>query len=257
MADMLTVSDTLEDYLEAISGIIAKKGVARVRDIAKTLSVHKSTVSSALKSLSEKGLVNHSPYELITLTPRGRNMAEEVVRKHKLISRFLEEVLLVEESMAEANACRMEHVLDKEVMERLQLFAKFVKECPRAGENWLARFRYYFQHGGQLPSDDSIVEQWLGDFSQSLAQRKQEEKQEKVMTTLDQLKAGQIGKIVRVRAAGAVKRRIVDMGVVRGSPIEVIKVAPLGDPIEVKVKGYNLSLRKEEAQGITVEPEHS
>jgi len=255
MADMLTVSDTLEDYLEAISRLIAEKGVARVRDIAKTLSVHKSTVSSALKSLSEKGLVNHSPYELITLTPRGRNMAEEVVRKHKLISRFLEEVLLVEESMAEANACRMEHVLDKEVMERLQLFAKFVKECPRAGEDWLGRFGYYFEHGGKPAANESALEEWIDKSKEKLERRKQERKIEGTMRTLDELKPGQRAKILRVGSVGAVKRRIVDMGVVRGTPIEVIKVAPLGDPIEVKVKGYNLSLRKEEARVITVEPE--
>jgi len=255
MADMLTVSDTLEDYLEAISRLIAEKGVARVRDIAKALSVHKSTVSSALKSLSEKGLVNHSPYELITLTPRGRNMAEEVVRKHKLISRFLEEVLLVEESMAEANACRMEHVLDKEVMERLQLFAKFVKECPRAGEDWLGRFGYYFEHGGKSAANESALEEWIDKSKEKLERRKQERKIEGTMRTLDELKPGQRAKILRVGSVGAVKRRIVDMGVVRGTPIEVIKVAPLGDPIEVKVKGYNLSLRKEEARAITVEPE--
>jgi ferrous iron transport protein A len=75
------------------------------------------------------------------------------------------------------------------------------------------------------------------------------------MITLDRLRPGQKGKIVRVGSAGAVKRRIVDMGVVRGTPVEVIKVAPLGDPIEVKVKGYNLTLRKEEAAAISVDVE--
>ncbi len=59
--------------------------------------------------------------------------------------------------------------------------------------------------------------------------------------------------IIRVGGGSAVSRRLVDMGVVRGTTVEVIKVAPLGDPIEVKLKGYNLSLRKEEAAGINVE----
>ena len=75
------------------------------------------------------------------------------------------------------------------------------------------------------------------------------------MPTLDQLEPGQKGKIIRVGSVGALRRRIVDMGVVRGTPVEVVKVAPLGDPIEIKVKGYNLSLRKQEAAAITVEPE--
>ena len=168
MDPLSEISRTLEDYLEVIARLIGEKGVARVRDIAHALSVHKSTVSSALKSLSAKGLVEHNPYEAATLTARGQQVADEVARRHQVISRFLEEVLLIDEDMAQANACRMEHVLDKQVMERLRLFASFVKECPRTGQDWLGRFRYYFQHGGQRPSDGSAVKQWLDNFKEDL-----------------------------------------------------------------------------------------
>jgi len=71
--------------------------------------------------------------------------------------------------------------------------------------------------------------------------------------TLNQLKIGEKGTVVKVGGAGAVKRRILDMGVVRGAEVEVLRVAPLGDPIELRVKGYSLSLRKAEAQAIEVE----
>jgi Fe2+ transport system protein FeoA len=70
---------------------------------------------------------------------------------------------------------------------------------------------------------------------------------------LNQLKAKEKGKIVRVGGSGAVRRRSLDMGVIRGAEIEVERVAPLGDPIEIKIKGYHLSLRKEEAANIYVE----
>ena len=74
--------------------------------------------------------------------------------------------------------------------------------------------------------------------------------------TLDRIEPGQKAKILKVRAAsGATNQRIVDMGLTRGTVVEVERVAPLGDPIEVKLKGYHLSLRKEEARGISVEPE--
>jgi Fe2+ transport system protein FeoA len=72
------------------------------------------------------------------------------------------------------------------------------------------------------------------------------------MSTLDRLKPGQKANIVRVGNAGPVRRRIAEMGVVRGTLVEVVRIAPLGDPIEVKVKGYHLSLRKKEAAAITV-----
>ena len=73
--------------------------------------------------------------------------------------------------------------------------------------------------------------------------------------SLHDLKAGETAKIVRVGSAGALRRRIMDMGGVKGTQVEVVKVAPLGDPIEVKIKGYNLTLRKQEAAAITVERE--
>ena len=71
--------------------------------------------------------------------------------------------------------------------------------------------------------------------------------------SLDELKSGEKGKIVRVRGKGSVHRRIIDMGVVTGTEVEMQRVAPLGDPIEIKVKGYCLTLRKEEASNIFVE----
>ena len=58
---------------------------------------------------------------------------------------------------------------------------------------------------------------------------------------------------MRVRGVGRTNKRIADMGVVPGTPVEVERIAPLGDPIDIKVKGYHLSLRKKEAAAITVE----
>ena len=68
--------------------------------------------------------------------------------------------------------------------------------------------------------------------------------------TLRDLKPGQQGVVVSIATTGSMKRRIMDMGITPGVEIKVVKVAPLGDPIEVNVRGYELSLRKEEAQEI-------
>lgn len=67
------------------------------------------------------------------------------------------------------------------------------------------------------------------------------------------LKPGQRGRIVSIGAIGPLKRRLMDMGVLVGEEVKVVKVAPMGDPIEVYIKSYNLSLRKNEAEGIAVE----
>lgn len=72
------------------------------------------------------------------------------------------------------------------------------------------------------------------------------------MTTLKETKIGSTVKVVKIHGEGAVKRRIMDMGVTKGVEIYVRKVAPLGDPVEVTVRGYELSIRKEDAEKIEV-----
>ena len=73
------------------------------------------------------------------------------------------------------------------------------------------------------------------------------------MNTLKQVKIGSTVRVVKLHGEGAVKRRIMDMGITKGAEIFVRKVAPLGDPIEVTVSGYELSLRKADAEMIEVE----
>ena len=73
------------------------------------------------------------------------------------------------------------------------------------------------------------------------------------MKTLKEAKIGQTVKVVKLHGEGAVKRRIMDMGITKGVDVFVRKVAPLGDPIEVTVRGYELSLRKADAEMIEVE----
>ena len=73
------------------------------------------------------------------------------------------------------------------------------------------------------------------------------------MTTLKQVKCGQTVKVKKIEGVGAVRRRIMDMGITKGSEVYVRKVAPLGDPIEVNIRGYELTLRKLDAEMIIVE----
>ena len=71
--------------------------------------------------------------------------------------------------------------------------------------------------------------------------------------TLNNLKVGQSGRIVKNRTKGAIKQRFMDMGITKDVVVKVIKIAPLGDPIEVELRGYNLSIRKDDAKDIEIE----
>lgn len=133
---MAELTERLEDYLEAIYSISQEKTVARSRDIAARLSVHNSSVTNALQTLSERGLINYAPYEFVTLTPMGEKAAKEVLHKHQILSSFLTDVLRIDPKEAEVNAHRMEHVVTDAVLDRLVAFVEYVETCPRELAQW-------------------------------------------------------------------------------------------------------------------------
>lgn len=124
------LSASLEDYLEAIYHIIEDKQAARAKDIVERLGVHNSSVTQALRALAERDLVNYAPYDLVTLTEAGRAAAADVVDKHQALRSFLIEVLGLDSALAEHDACRLEHGISKDVLERLQLLMAYRRRHP-------------------------------------------------------------------------------------------------------------------------------
>lgn len=255
----MTLSEEMEDYLEVIAALIASNGEARVTDIAKRLSVRKPSVTQALRSLKEKGLLFYKPYSSPVLTETGKRVAATVQRRHDIMKRFLTDVLLIDTDQADANACRLEHAVDKQVLEHLTHFMEFIQRCPRGGAKWIRGYEYYCDPELEGEKCEHCLEMALDEFRHHrvspppLDKAKKQRTMEKDTMTLAELKDGQTAQIVRVGKAGSVRKRIVDMGAVRGTPVKVVKVAPLGDPIEVKIKGYNLTMRKSEAATVEVE----
>jgi DtxR family Mn-dependent transcriptional regulator len=119
-----SLGESLEDYAEAILELEKINGVARVTDLAEKLSVSKPSVSEALTILNEKGIIVYSPYKPIRLTAKGKNIAKQVKKKHDILCDFLVKVLAVEPKKADTQACRMEHILEKNVVDKLCLLAQ-------------------------------------------------------------------------------------------------------------------------------------
>jgi len=243
------LSASLEDYLEVIYHLIAEKQAARVKDISKRLKVNYSSVTGALKSLSSRELVNYAPYELVTLTPRGETLARDVIRRHEVLRDFFVKVLAIEEKHADEAACKMEHAVSAKILERFIAFVEFVETCPRGGASWIKGFGYQCDQDDSMENCEACVSGTLMDLKKKKADIK---KNERTAIPLDELRPGKKGRIVKISRSGDARRRIAEMGVTSGSLVEVERVAPLGDPIEVKVKGYHLSLRKDDANKIMV-----
>lgn len=124
------LSPSLEDYLESIYRLCVEKGEARVKDVAQRLGVHKSSVTGALRALSERGLIQYAPYSAAGLTAKGKRRAEAIWQRHTALRNFLESVLDVETEEAAKTACEMEHVVSREMTERLARFAHYLERRP-------------------------------------------------------------------------------------------------------------------------------
>jgi DtxR family Mn-dependent transcriptional regulator len=130
------LSESLEDYLEAIMHIEEEKRAARPKDIARHLSVSPPSVTAALQNLGARGLVNYHPYDLVTLTPRGRRVARDVIRRHEGLRRFFVDILRIDDEEADRVACDMEHAIPPQVMDRLLTFIDFIADSPHGGLTW-------------------------------------------------------------------------------------------------------------------------
>jgi DtxR family Mn-dependent transcriptional regulator len=120
------LSASLEDYIEAIYNLAGVNNITRSRDIAGKLGVSRASVTGALRSLKEKGLVNYQPYNYISLTESGRTAAAEVAGKHEILKSFFIDILDVDNDTAQQAACKAEHALGPDIIARLLSFVEFV-----------------------------------------------------------------------------------------------------------------------------------
>jgi DtxR family Mn-dependent transcriptional regulator len=139
------LSASLEDYLEAIAALKREKRYARVVDIAKSLSVKSSSVNFAINFLSENGLVRHERYGYIDLTERGEKIALEIQTKHDVLYKFLNTLLFINSEIAYKEACRIEHSVGIETVQRLERLYNLLKEYFLMKNEDIANLREYLE----------------------------------------------------------------------------------------------------------------
>lgn len=144
---MSVLTQSKEDYLEAILVIGLEKKWVRVSDLADYLGVKMSSVAAGIRFLAEKGLVNHEKYGYIELTREGVRVAKQVYARHKTLYKFLHDFLGLSEPIAWRDACRMEHVLDAKTMKRLLKFLEFIETSPEGEPFWLSNFHSFLKTG--------------------------------------------------------------------------------------------------------------
>ena len=231
----MELTESLQDYLLEIYIVKTKRGIVQLKDVAKRRNVKFPSAVSAIKELVKRGLVAHERYGYIEFTDAGIDEATKLYERHKMLYKFLHDALDINENLVEKDAHRIEHGLHRETVLKLAKFVEFIEKSKITGRNrWIEHF-HKFVDTGELHECH-------------------EKGGKRMELKLNELKVGNKAKIVRVESGmGNLKTRLLDMGAVPGTVVKVEKVAPLGDPIDILIKDYHLSLRKEEAEKIVVE----
>jgi DtxR family transcriptional regulator, Mn-dependent transcriptional regulator len=231
---------TTQDYLKTIYGLSKNGDLVSTTEISQKLDVAPASVTEMLKKLADDGYIQHSPYHGSKLTEKGLKEARKIARKHRLLEKFLSDVLHIGKDKVHMQACQMEHALSDEAEESLCRFLKHPDVCSDDGKT--------------IPACDlpfSTCEECIRLHSQGL---EEVGKRKENLIALSELKAGQSGKIHFIRGGHTVLQRLLDMGLTPSTEITLIKAAPFDGPIEVLVRGSKLAIGRGIASKVFVDP---
>lgn len=137
---------TTQEYVEIIHDLQEKHKVARVKDIALSRGVTRSSASTALNHLKKKNLIRHESYGLVELTEKGQRLGQALAERHAIIKKFFVEILGISPDVADEDACKLEHYISSETLNGLIHFLAFVEDCPKVCSEWLRNFKKHEQN---------------------------------------------------------------------------------------------------------------
>ena len=232
---------SVEDYLKAIYDLSQNEKPVSTTEISRTLKVAPASVTEMLKKLAEKGYITHSPYHGTRLTSTGKRIAEKIVRKHRLLERFLHDVLKIDKAKVHDQACGMEHSLSDDAAESLCRFLRHPNLCP--------------DNGKVIPPCDLQIASCVECLELHSKGLEEVGKNDQNRVSISNLKQGQCGKISLIRGGYNVLYRLLDMGLKPGTIIRAVKVTPPGGPVELAVGSSKIVLGKGIASKVFVDLE--
>jgi DtxR family transcriptional regulator, Mn-dependent transcriptional regulator len=233
------MSANTEEYLEALYTLTQDGKSATTSDISKHLNVTPASVSEMLKKLAEGGYLNYLPYQGVTLTASGFEIAEKMARKHRLLERFLHDTLNISTEKVHDEACAMEHSLSDETERALCQKLKAPDRCPD-DEQVIPACNLSF-------SSCEECHKWGEDNLDKVGKRKSS------VIPLSTLKEKQQGTIAFIRGENKVLRKLMDMGLTPGTKIGVRRIAPMKGPMEISLRGCKLALGDDIACNVFLE----
>lgn len=216
-----SISYQAEEYLEAIYRLEKKRGYAKTMELARKLNVVPGSITNTIVGLERRGLVIHKPYKGVKLTEKGRKIASNVLRRHRLAERFLTDILHIDWSQVHDAACKLEHVLTPEILNPLEDTLRHPKTCP---------------HGNPIPN------------------KKGEIIEEETKPLVD-LNPGESGVVANIAEEKTDTLETLDsVGLTLGSHVEVQAKKPFTGPLDIHVEGKHHTIERKVATYVHVKP---
>lgn len=227
-------TSNIQEYLQALYSLEEEGKEATTTEIAKRLGFAASSVTEMLKRLDEQGYIRYEPYKGATLTDQGRKLGRKVTRKHRILERFLHDILSIRRDRVHKQACEMEHVLSDEAENGLCKMLNYPDTCP---------------DGKPIPPCDRNVDNCT---TCEQVGRTPGPRQVNLLP-LCYLRPGQKAIVRFIRGGRMAVRRLHDLGVIAGTQIQLRSCAPLGGPVEIIVRSSQLAIGRGLASKIFVE----
>jgi DtxR family Mn-dependent transcriptional regulator len=213
---------TIESYLEIIFMMSSEDQSVIGARLAEALHVSRPTVTATLRRMVRDGFVTLNERKEVQLTPKGQAIAERLQRRHRIVERWLTDVLGFDWARSDAEAHKLEHAMSDEVFERLNKQLGYPTTCP---------------HGNPIPGNVPM-------------------QRERDVIPLATVRAGERVSVVRISEYAENVSELLEYlgarGIVPGAQLAISEIAPLNGPISLKVKGKIVPLSREVAQFVWV-----
>lgn len=230
--------EVIEQYLKIIMELSEGNDSVRTNEVAKALGLAPASVTESLQKLSDEGLVKYRAYKGVKLTSKGKSIASKISRKHRLLERFLVDVLGLEPSTVHKQACAMEHTLSDEA------------------EVALCRM---LNHPGACPDDGKIIppcnlDVWSCDECKEIELSDSKNWDDHSgLRPLTRLSVGESGKVHFIRGGRSQIEKLNSIGITRNTEVKMLNAAPLRGPVEISVRGCKFCIGRGIASNIFIQ----
>ncbi len=204
--------------------------MAKNQYLSEYLNVKPASITQMVQKLAERGLVEYTPYKGSGLTEEGKNLAQNIVRKHRLLECFLIDYLHIPIEQVHTEACRMEHCFSDTVIEALNVFMRNPTYSPT---------------GMEIPKLNQEVQESFDDPPLKM-------NPDEYLTKLSSLRPGEEGIITYIKGKKHAGKRLQDMGLTPETEVKVLNAAPFHGPIEIEVRGTSLAVGRRLAAHVFV-----